>query len=124
MAVGDLERFVARHLEAEGYQFSVNSTFEWLSGLGPFEPSAASAPGASASAAHDMHAALGGDLLKLQNKRRSPLPVDFDVWATASSGGRRIPALQWRFGFQWGGLKIRSAGIAAGTLTASDQSLR
>jgi hypothetical protein len=79
VAVGDLERFVARHLEAEGYEFTVNSSFAWLSGLGPFEPSASSAPEPVRQRLTDMHAALGGDLQKLQNKRRSSLPVDFDL---------------------------------------------
>lgn len=36
-------------------------------------------PGASASAPHRHARRSRGDLLKLQNKRRSPLPVDFDV---------------------------------------------
>lgn len=78
MAVGDLERFVARHLEAEGYIFSMRSTFDWLSGLGPFEPAAESAPEPVRQRLIDMHTALGGDIQKLQNKRRSLLPVDFD----------------------------------------------
>ena len=82
MAVGDLERFVARHLEAEGYRFSINSTFEWLSGWGPFEPLARRPQSQSADDSPKCTLSFGGDLQKLQNKRRSPLRVDFDLKRT------------------------------------------